>query len=276
MNLVGKIFVVLILVASTVFMTMGLMVYATHINWYNDVMSKDGLQAKLKEERDRARDLRADIEKYKAEAAAERALKDQSVAKAETERNVLAAKQVELQKDVETQATRLETAAKALQVAEEGLTAARKENVDLREDIRLAQKQVDEKLKLATQTEDKLHIALGQLADLKKRADQLALDNAKASALLKTVGMTFDTPLSRQPPQVFGRVLAVDKNDRAEISIGSDDGLLEGNTLEIIRGSKYLGKMQIVEAHPHRAIGAILPEFKRDVIRKDDEVATKL
>ena len=30
MNLVGKIFVVLILVASTVFMTLGSMVYATH------------------------------------------------------------------------------------------------------------------------------------------------------------------------------------------------------------------------------------------------------
>ena len=33
MNLVGKIFVVLILGASPVFMTMGLMVYATHRNW---------------------------------------------------------------------------------------------------------------------------------------------------------------------------------------------------------------------------------------------------
>ena len=34
MNLVGKIFIVLILIASTVFMTMGIMVYSTHHNWY--------------------------------------------------------------------------------------------------------------------------------------------------------------------------------------------------------------------------------------------------
>ncbi len=274
MNLVGKIFVVLILIASTVFMTMGLMVYATHINWYSKVMSPDGFKAELLKERADAVVLRGEIEKYKASTAAEQALKDQSVAKAENERNVLAAKQVELQKEVETQATRLETAAKALQVAQEGLTAARKENVDLREDVRVALKQVDDKLKLATQTEDKLHIALGQLLDLKKRADQLAIDYAKATAVLKSVGRNLDSkPI---PPQVFGRVLAVDKSDRAEISLGTDDGLLEGNLLEIVRGDKYLGKMQIVEAHPHRAIGAILPEFKKDVIRKDDEVATKL
>ena len=39
MNLVGKIFVVLILLASTVFMTMGLMVFATHRNWQEEVMA---------------------------------------------------------------------------------------------------------------------------------------------------------------------------------------------------------------------------------------------
>ena len=33
MNLVGKIFVTLILVMSLVFMTLALMVYATHKNW---------------------------------------------------------------------------------------------------------------------------------------------------------------------------------------------------------------------------------------------------
>ena len=42
MNLVGKIFVVLIFVASIVFMTMGMMVYATHVNWAEAVMGKNG------------------------------------------------------------------------------------------------------------------------------------------------------------------------------------------------------------------------------------------
>ena len=55
MNLVGKIFTVLIFVMSIFFMTMALMVYATHKNWRDVVLAKGGLKEQLtqvKTERD--------------------------------------------------------------------------------------------------------------------------------------------------------------------------------------------------------------------------------
>ena len=81
-------------------------------------------------------------------------------------------------------------------MSQNNLTALRKEDTDLREDIRLANKATDEQLKKATALEDKLHIATGQLADLKARNDQLAADVAKARLVLSTIspGMTLEDP----------------------------------------------------------------------------------
>jgi hypothetical protein len=126
--------------------------------------------------------------------------------------------------------------------------------------------------------EDKLHIATRQLADLTDRNNQLATDVAKAKLLLATLipGATIDDPINRQPPTVRGEVLAVDKENHVEISLGTDDGLREGNMLEIYRGDKYLGRLQLLEVQPHRAVGKVLKELQQDVIRDHDQVATRL
>src|SRR6202035_3848526 len=120
------------------------------------------------------------------------------------------------------------------------------ENGGLRNDIRDAIKQVDEQLKIATETEDKLHIALGQLADLKKRNEQISNQYAAAVLVLRKYNVsitTSDSPTG-EVPMLRGEILAIDNEDRVEVSLGSDDGLREGNTLEVYRGNKYLGRMQ--------------------------------
>ena len=88
--------------------------------------------------------------------------------------------------------------------------------------------------------------------------------------------MTIKDPLNGQPPTVRGEVLAVDKDNHVEISLGTDDGLREGNMLEIYRGDKYLGRMRVLEVKPHRSVGTILKELQQDVIRDGDQVATRL
>ena len=70
-------------------------------------------------------------------------------------------------------------------------------------------------------------------------------------------------------------MLAVGK-DAVEISLGSDDGLKAGHQMEVIRGSTYLGRVQIVKVTPNRAIGKVLPEYRKGIIKKDDRVTTRL
>jgi hypothetical protein len=119
-------------------------------------------------------------------------------------------------------------------------------------------------------------VATGQLNDLKIRNEQLTQLVANAKLLLATVNMTIEDNVTHQPPTVRGQVLAVDQDNRAEVSLGTDDGLREGHSLEVYRGDKYLGRMQVLEVHPHRAIVKILKEYQQDAIRKGDEVATRL
>jgi hypothetical protein len=65
------------------------------------------------------------------------------------------------------------------------------------------------------------------------------------------------------------------KKDYLEISIGSDDGLRKGHKLEVYRGRSYLGRIEIREVAPDRAVAVILKDYRKGPIKKGDKVATK-
>ena len=71
-------------------------------------------------------------------------------------------------------------------------------------------------------------------------------------------------------------VIAVSDKDLIEISLGADDGLKEGHTLDVYRGNTYLGRVVIRRTAPDRSVGQIMKELQRGQIRKGDHVTTKL
>ena len=60
------------------------------------------------------------------------------------------------------------------------------------------------------------------------------------------------------------------------MTIGADDGLKQGNTVEVYRGDKYLGRIEIVKTSPDRAVGRVDRRFQTGVIQEGDRVATRL
>jgi hypothetical protein len=87
------------------------------------------------------------------------------------------------------------------------------------------------------------------------------------------------------PPLVMGKVLDTKKSGRGtsrqlvEISLGSDDGLTEGNTLYVYRigeQNKYLGQIKLELVTADRAVGVVVERAKNGVIEKEDYVTTKL
>jgi hypothetical protein len=110
---------------------------------------------------------------------------------------------------------------------------------------------------------------------LQERHLQLASQLAAQEQVLTAHGLSKDTPVDGIPPQIRGKILAISQDNMVEVSLGTDDGLRIGHTLEIFRGSKYLGRLEILEAQPDRAVGKILPGFKKGAIQKDDDVATR-
>ena len=132
MNLVGKIFVFLILVASTVFMTMALMVFATHRNYQELVEGSrsmggttDGYKKQLEDDYKERTKLVAQIDLLKTAAELENRNHAEQLAKAETELNILRDRNVKLDADAKGLQVRLETATTALKAAQDNLTALR-------------------------------------------------------------------------------------------------------------------------------------------------------
>ena len=86
MNLIGKIFTVLIFVMSIFFMTMAIMVYATHKNWRTVVTDpQTGLQKQLKDANAEKADLTTNKEKLQKELDDLKAAKQKELAALENE-----------------------------------------------------------------------------------------------------------------------------------------------------------------------------------------------
>ena len=87
--------------------------------------------------------------------------------------------------------------------------------------------------------------------------------------------------LIRRPPpdDVQGTIKAIGRDGLVAITIGSDHGLLRGHTLEVFRTqpkAQYLGVIRLVEVKPHEAVGVMLTPQFRNLIRKGDQVASRI
>ena len=61
-----------------------------------------------------------------------------------------------------------------------------------------------------------------------------------------------------------------------EVTIGADDGIKQGNTVEVYRGGRYLGRLEILKTSPDRAVGRVDRRFQQGQIQEGDRVATRL
>lgn len=287
MNLVGKIFTVLILVMSLVFMSFTLAVYATHKNWKEVVLNPEathnkpkGLKYQLEDAEKENEQLRALRDELDDKLAREKADKRQALGKLESEneelRSIRDRHEEELSKLRESQ----RESVAAMQATQETLAALRTEVDTLREKIRQAQQERDQHFKEVVEVTDDLHQAVNELKRLKARQVTLAADLARAKEVMRHVGVSLETPIDATPPDVEGVVLATPGSNLVEVSIGSDDGLREGHALEVYRVSggvnQYLGRIVVVKTAPDKSVAKIDPNFRKGTIQKGDRVASKL
>lgn len=282
MTLIGKIFTVLIFVMSIIFMTASVMVFATHKNWklYADNASpaagqKLGLKQQLEQLEQLRKQAEDQVNTLKNELAEEQAARKSVLAalqarltRAETE---LAAKQAELDRIAADNTTLTATA----QAAQTRLEQLETENKKLRDDLRLVQRDLDQKFLTVVDLTDKLNQAesLRQLLDERNR--EAAFQMAQMKMVMDANGLTADSLVSHIPPKVEGVVLAVSDKDLLEISIGADDGLKVGHSLDVYRGNTFLGRIVIRRTAPDRAVGQLIKELQRGQIKGGDRVTTK-
>lgn len=289
MSYVGKILVLILVVMSILFMAFAGAVYLANSNWqgkYNAEVtahnsSKQQLTAAQDELSKAKTELGAQITALKQEAEAANAL-------AKTEGETAAADQAtinNLQRDLASMTGLAESKAAEAQFRQKEAEQQRVEN-------RKVQERLDAASSENRSLKDQLFGKTSDYESLIKRYNE-AIEKL---AFLEKVVSAYKLPtdpreverLQAPPPPVDGVVKEVRMNraNRVQfvnLTIGSDDGLVVGHQLDVIRqppggngDAKYLGTVRIVSIEPDSAVAEVILAAKNGIIEEGDNVTTKL
>lgn len=273
MNLLGKIFTILILIASIFLMVVAMFVYATHRNWKD---AYDQLNAKLQAAQAANANAEAQYLAQITQLKSEQSAAVQDVAKLETERNVIVSQNQAIQKEVDQLRQEQSASIALVKATEENINRLTEEVTGLRKSIQVAQLDRDKMFHETLKASSELHSVGGQLQQLEERSAQVVAQLADVTAKATEGGVDLQGEFV---PRVRGKVSKSRRSTEGqliEITIGADDGIRPGQTVEIFRGERYLGRAKIMKADPDRAVGRILREFQQGQIQENDDVATKL
>lgn len=283
MNLVGRILVLLILVMSTVFMGFAIAVYSTHTNWREEIERQQasgslhlGYKYQLQNAQALNQQLQDQLDKLQQENKRLDEAHKQSIAKLETENGALKDENAAQKAAVEKLEADLRAQTALATTKSEQLKAKEEQVATLRDDVAKAQSQRDEQFRKVIEATDQLNQALTENQRLESTNVRLAQQNAIAKIHLDRVGKSVDDPVDGVPPKVDGIVVAVGKEGLVETSLGSDDGVTRGHNLEVYRGPKYLGRLEVLYTRPDSSVGRLVPGFQQGKIEKEDRVATRL
>ena len=273
MNHLGKIFTVAIMVASVFLMAVALMVFSTHRNWRDAYTQLDTrFQAAQTEKRDLQSRYEKDIQLLQAEQSAAQ----QDVSKLRGEREMLISELNGLQR--QNDALQQDQRANVAMV-----TAAGQNNANLTEEVKTLRGNIlqamtdrDDAFVKTTEATTDLHVAAGRLEQSQERNEQLVEQVAHQTALLTSNGID---PGGAAVPRVRGEVSGTLRQAGVQlivITIGADDGVKPQQTVEVFRGTRYLGRAEIIKVDPDRAVGRVMREYQQGQIQEGDDVATKL
>jgi hypothetical protein len=191
----------------------------------------------------------------------------------------LVARNTEMQaeRDQLRQEQRDATAAVAATQANNDRLAA--DATNLRQQIRAEQLARDEAFKATLAATEELHQLRNEYETALKRSQELTSENAGMRQVMHSEGLDPNADPSGVVPTVDGVVSQIRRvagGQLVELTIGSDDGLKEGNTVEVFRGDRYLGRLEIMRTSPDKSVARVDRRFQQGAIQEGDRVATRL
>jgi hypothetical protein len=172
-------------------------------------------------------------------------------------------------------------AVEAMKVTQDNATAYRKQLEQSRTAKLEAEKDRDEHFKEVVRKTDELHQAVNDKEVLKKKAEDLAKDLARAKDALRYFNVPFTTDYrTTTPPDVDAVVLAAPGAGLVEISLGSDAGLRKGHQLYIYRiaggQSTYVGRLEVVKTAADKSVCKVDSKSQNSNVTVGDRVRSKL
>ena len=276
MTLIGKILVLLIVIMCIVFMGLAMTAYSTHKNWREQAQS---LSKKLAESRAQLSQSEDAFNRMESKLSGDLEAIQQQIRKLESERTMLVDRNVGIQAELDQLKQQSRDRIAAVAATQQNNDRLVKEVTEQRQELRDNQQARDKDFGVmldATEAQDQTQ---GELNIVRAQNQAITRQVARMSKLLRANGIDpgLDPDFLMEPSD--GIVSAVRRKGATqliEVTIGADDGLQAGHTVEVFRGSKYLGRAEIISTSPDRAIGKLDRRFLRGQIQEGDRVATRL
>jgi len=271
MNLMGKIFTLLIFFLSISFLVLAVMVGASHRNW----------KAIATANKDKAQLQAARLEQSRAE-------KNESTRKLNAEQVSRQQQLAQIFAQLQIEQSRLENAKVANRNLDEVnsklLTQIDVANQRLRDqDAEVASLKATNKRLIedvATQRDAVVSLTTS-IYELRGQVQALDEDNQGLSGLvaiqtrvMKAKGISVDDLTAHIPKPLEGLVTQR-RDDFIAVSLGTDDGLRVGHFLDVYRSNRYVGRAEVTRTENDISAARLLPEYEQTLIREGDYVTTK-
>ncbi len=120
------------------------------------------------------------------------------------------------------------------------------------------------------QTEERYNAILKTNATMRS---YLAQNNLPTDPRLMTV-------TAAPPPSVYGKIIGARREEKGnrtlvEISLGQDDGLIQGHTMTVYRDDRFLGRIRLEDVRPDRSVGVVVETAPNSTIKVEDNVTTQ-
>lgn len=262
MTFVGKILVIVIMALALLFLGISTVVFTTNVNWKEETSKQKAkvsdLQKKNSDFATQVDAAKKDLEKSQVDHKAAIAQSDARIKSLEDEIKTST-------NEVTAARSKLETANQSAGVALAEASQRRAETEQLRDQRSAVEKQANEYKLQHADLNDKIRELERQTKTLDTNNKELRERVFRFSTALKQAGLSDEVSHYKQiehPPAVQGEISRVDpKNQRVEITIGSDDGLVVGHELYIYRvtpRAQYLGKLRILSVDPDQAVARVI------------------
>ena len=272
MNLMGKIFTLLIFFMSICFLVIALMVGASHRNW-KDIATKKKEEARLAT--NRLAEAKSNTSEKEKLLSAERTSRAMQLAQLESQlraaREDYLSKEAQLRAESEISQQRLAE----LEQAQALIKAQDIEVADLRTANNKLVKDVATQFALVNNLTNQMFELKNKIELLTEKEGDLVAKLAKTKRVLDKNGLTPDDLTDHIPPKLDGLVVKVADDDLFVVSLGTDDGLRVGHNLDVYRTNRYVGKGTVVQANTDISAVRIDPDFKLDMVREGDHVTSK-
>lgn len=276
MTLLGKVFTAILCVLSVIFFTLAVVVNSTHIDYRSQVENPtNGFKKRVADSEQKNQNLTQELDQTKSELAREQAARRSALASLQEMLEKREAELSEKDKELTTLLSGYTIKQATLNQTVEELKAKTADNETLRKQIVDARNDRNQLYDRLVKTIDEYNRLQGMYQVLDERWRDTADKFSSAKEKLDILNIKENTMLDAPPP-VNGEVLAVATNGLVEVSLGRDDGMREGFTLEVHRNGQYLGRLKVRTVADDKSVAEILTSYQRGYIRAGDRVDSKL